>query len=214
MRVRSGVVRRVARVAVACAVGVAGVGLWAGPALAVECPSRATACQDWPAVPDQGWRQGVVCPAYRSYTVTESVRNLTANPLTLAVRGIDCWDWSNTGNPAQITGRVLGPGETAKYRLERSRNSTFRYDLGVFVPVDGGLRQGGQVNVWSENVTGEALKGTGGLCRRELLGEDPLRTKTTESVPTFSDQVTTIYSDGRNLYGVRCKGLKPNRLLR
>jgi len=147
-------------------------------------------------------------------TVTESVRNLTANPLTLAVRGIDCWDWSNTGNPAQITGRMLGPGETAKYRLERSRNSTFRYDLGVFVPVDGGLRQGGQVNVWSENVTGEALKGTGGLCRRELLGEDPLRTKTTESVPTFSDQVTTIYSDGRNLYGVRCKGLKPNRLLR
>ena len=82
MRVRSGVARRVVRVAVACAVGVAGVGLWAGPALAVQCPSRAKECRDWAKVPGRGWMTDVVCPEYRSSTVTERVRNLTSNVLT------------------------------------------------------------------------------------------------------------------------------------
>jgi hypothetical protein len=52
----------VVRVAVACAVGIAGVGLWAGPALAVQCPSRATQCRDWAKVPGRGWMTDVVCP--------------------------------------------------------------------------------------------------------------------------------------------------------
>ena len=212
MRVRTGTARLVVRTAVACATGVAGVGLWAAPAVAFECPSRATQCQDWPVAPEQGWRQGVVCPDYGSHTVKEYVHNATSNPLTLAVRAIDCWDWSNTGNPSQITGRVLGPGETAKYRLEQSRGSTYRYDLGVFVPADGGLRQGGMVNVWSENITGEAVPGTSGYCRRQLLGEDPQRSETTESFLPTSKNVTTIYSDGTHLYGVRCGIAKPGRL--
>jgi hypothetical protein len=212
MQGRMGVGRRAVRVAVACAAGVAGAGLWAGPALASECPSRATQCQDWPAVPDQGWRQGVVCPAYGSRTVTESVRNLTSNDLTLAVRGIDCWDWSNTGNPSQITGRVLGAGSNAEYRLERSRGVSSRYDLGVFVPEGGGLRLGGVVNVWSEGIDGKLLSVTNTgkqvpmrrVCGRQLLGEDPQRTKSTAGFDPSKDDVITIYSDGTNLYGVRC----------
>ena len=54
--------------------------------------------------------------------------NLTENELTLAVKNIDCYDLSNTGNPSQITGRVLDLDETTTYRLEQSSRS--RYDLG------------------------------------------------------------------------------------
>lgn len=39
--------------------------------------------------------------------------NLTENELTLAVKNIDCYDLSNSGNPSQITGRALDLGETA-----------------------------------------------------------------------------------------------------
>ena len=225
MRVRADIARRVVQVAVACVVGVAGVGLWAGPALAVQCPSRATQCQDWPKVPGRGWMQDVVCPKYRSFTVTESVRNLTENELVLAVKNIDCYDWSNTGNPSQITGRVLDAGETATYRLEMAKDTTSRYDLGVFVGdgsgADGsGLRRIGKVNAfrlsggamsfanWPDEDrvyytnTGKVIhKGT--MCVPQLLGEDPERTKSTVSFNTDPD-VTTIYSDGTKLYAVRC----------
>ena len=209
---------RVVRVAVACAVGIAGVGLWAGPALAVQCPSRATQCRDWAKVPGRGWMTDVVCPEYRSRTVTESVRNLTKNELVLAVKNIDCYDWSNTGNQSQITGRVLDSGQTASYRLEQSSRS--RYDLGVLVGTGSGLRRVGTMslerfdngNVFvpfhdpgivlepntGENIT-EAI-----LCARQLLGKDPARTKSTGSFNPNAMNVTWIYSDGTNLYGVRC----------
>ena len=218
MRVRSGVARRVVQVAVACAVGVAGVGLWAGPALAVQCPSRAKECRDWAKVPGRGWMTDVVCPEYRSFTVSESVRNLTENELVLAVKNIDCWDWSNTGNPSQITGRVLDPGEKATYRLEMAKDTTSRYDLGVFVGDGSGLRRIGKVSalrfaggrvspeegdqeVYYTN-TGKVIpKGT--MCARQLIGKDPARTKSTVSFDTDPD-VTPIYSDGTNLYAVRC----------
>ena len=216
MRVRSGVARRAVRVAVACAVGIAGVGLWAGPALAVECPSRAKECKDWSKVPGRGWMKGVVCPEYRSSTVTERVRNLTSNKLTLAVKNIDCYDWSNTGNPSQITGRVLEPGETEFYQLEQA--STSRYDLGVFVHDGSGLRLGGKVNVSSEVIEGEKILANNLgetfdsriRCRRVSLGEDPKRTRSsvpfTQSTPGLKiDDMTTIYSDGTYLYGVICQ---------
>ena len=219
MRVRAGLARWVVQVAVACAVGLAGVGLWAGPALAVQCPSRAKECRDWSKVPGRGWMKGVVCPEYRSSTVTETVRNLTEIELVLAVKNIDCWDWSNTGNPSQITGRVLDPGETATYRLEQSASS--RYDLGVFVRDGAGLQRIGkmslhrngvgnvahmgwpaEINILTTN-TGEKLP-YDSVCARQLLGEDPKRTKSTVSFNPDETTVTWIYSDGRILYGVRC----------
>ena len=221
MRVRSGVARRVVRVAVACAVGVAGVGLWAGPALAVQCPSRAKECRDWAKVPGRGWMTDVVCPEYRSSTVTERVRNLTENELVLAVKNIDCYDWSNTGNPSQITGRVLGPGEKATYRLEQASKS--RYDLGVFVRDGSDLRRVGTMGVYragDSEVTHQggtkappgrvSTTNTGkGIdrdvsCVRQSLGEDPARTASTVSFNPDAKNVTWIYSDGTNLYGVRC----------
>lgn len=223
MRVRSGLARRAVQVAVACAVGIAGVGLWAGPALAVQCPSRAKECKDWSKVPGRGWRTDVVCPEYRSFTVSESVRNLTENELVLAVKNLDCWDWSNTGNPSQITGRVLGPGEEATYRLEMAKNTTSRYDLGVFVRDGSDLRRVGTMDVYRykdgkvdhkhgvhtppgrifTTNTGERIV-SNFSCVRQSLGEDPARTASTVSFNPDAENVTWIYSDGTNLYGVRC----------
>ena len=205
---------RVVRVAVACAVGLAGVALSAGPALAVECPGRATACRDWPAAPGQGWREGVVCPEVRSSTVSQSVRNLTSNDLTLAVGALDCYDWSNTGNPSKLTGRVVSPGATAAYRLEPSRRSwDQRYDLGVLVPEAGALRLGGLVNVWSQAPVGTEIRttntgatiGSRTTCRRQPLGADPQRTRSRVSFDWRAQSMTTIYSDGENLYAVGCQ---------
>ena len=211
----------VVRVAVACAVGVAGVGLWAGPALAVQCPSRAKECRDWAKVPGRGWMTAVVCPEYRSKTVTERVRNLTENELVLAVKNIDCYDWSNTGNPSQITGRVVGPDETATYRLEQASES--RYDLGIFVRDGSSLRRIGKMSLhrtFAGTVTHEGrifsppgrilTTNTGQRilgdrsCVRQLLGEDPARTASTESFDPYKMNGTWIYSDGTSLYGVRC----------
>jgi len=221
MRVRSGLARWVVQVAVACAVGVAGVGLWAGPALAVECPSRAKECRDWPEVPGRGWMTDVVCPEYRSETVTERVWNLTSNELVLAVKNIDCYDWSNTGNPSQITGRVLDPGEKATYRLEQASSS--RYDLGVHVRDGSSLRRIGKMSLQRNGAgdvthegrnfsppgrilttnTGQRILGDRS-CVRQLLGEDPKRTESTESFDPYKRNGTWIYSDGTSLYGVRC----------
>lgn len=223
MRVQAGFARRVVRVAVACAVGVAGVGLWAGPALAVQCPSRAKECRDWSKVPGRGWMKGVVCPEYRSFTVSESVRNLTENELVLAVKNLDCWDWSNTGNPSQITGRVLDSGEKATYLMEQARNTTARYDLGVFVGDGSGMRRIGTVNAfrlagggvsfeqWPDEDrvyytnTGKVIPDHT-MCVPQLIGKDPARTKSTVSFDTDPD-VTPIYSDGTNLYAVRCMAM-------
>ena len=204
------------RVAVACAAGVAGVGLWAGPALAVECPSRATQCEDWPKVPGQGWMTDVVCPEYRSDTREPRVRNLTENELVLAVKNIDCYDWSNTGNPSQITGRVVDPGETRFFPMEQA--SSYAFTLGVFVRDGSELRLRGKVFMSSERVRGERVL-TDNLgetinrrtpCTRVSLGEDPQRTESsisfTQKIPGWKLYgMVTVYSDGENLYGVTCR---------
>ena len=215
MRVRSGVARRVVRVAVACAVGVAGVGLWAGPALAVQCPSRATQCRDWQEVPGRGWMQDVVCPEYRSATITERVRNLTENKLVLAAGYIDCYDWSNTGNPSQITGRVLNPGKTLTYRLERADVPFFR--MGIFVPSAGGLQEAGFVRLNPDarvDPKGVRVQATNTflripdemLCDVKYLGRDPKRARSGASfAPESGDlPMTTVYSDGAKLWAARC----------
>jgi hypothetical protein len=224
MRVRAGWARRVVRVAVACAVGIAGVGLWAGPALAVQCPSRAKECRDWAKVPGRGWMTDVVCPKWYSKTMTERVRNLTENELVLAVKNIDCNDWSNTGNPSQITGRVVGPGGTATWRLEVA--STAYYDLGFFVRDRSGLRRVGKVNLvrskWGElsvygygsnsrvttTNTGESFRNIDARCVRLLLGEDPKRTESKVSWDWRDHDATFVYSDGANLYAVRCASVE------
>ena len=163
----------------------------------------------------------VVCPNYGSATVTESVRNLTSNVLVLAVKNIDCYDWSNTGNPSQITGRVVDAGETATYRLEQA--SRARYDLGVFVRDGSGLRRVGKLSAYRNGnghvdhpgsllaVPGRVLTTNTGQsihpdadCAQQLLGEDPKRSESTVSFDPEEGDVTTIYSDGTNLYGVRC----------
>ena len=218
MRVRAGLARRVVRVAVACAVGVAGVGLWAGPALAVECPSRATQCRDWSKVPGRGWMKGVVCPEYRSKTSTERVRNLTENELVLAAGYIDCYDWSNTGNPSQITGRVLDPGETFTYLLERRNsveNEKREFRMGVFLPSADGMQEMGFVRLnppWAVHEDGVKVSATntflpitGRTCRVKYLGRDPKRTKSGASfLPEGSLPMTTVYSDGAKLWAARC----------
>ena len=189
-------------------------------ALAVQCPSRATQCRDWQEVPGRGWMQDVVCPEYRSATITERVRNLTENKLVLAAGYIDCYDWSNTGNPSQITGRVVDPGETANYRLEVASNS--RYDLGFFVRDGSGLRRvgtmsarrtgNGNVTHWAADNSVEVRSTNTGqgiprnvACERQLIGEDPKRSKSTESFDPYERNSTWIYSDGTRLYGVRCQ---------
>ena len=217
MRVRAGLAWRVVRVAVACAVGVAGVGLWAGPALAVQCPSRATQCEDWAKVPGQGWMTDVVCPEHNSHTREPRVRNLTENKLVLAVKNIDCYDWSNTGNPSQITGQVVDPGETRFFPMEQS--AAYNFTLGVFIRDGSELRLRGKVRMSSDRVYGQERVRTDNfgqtinsriICARTSLGEDPQRT---ESSTSFTQRIpgwklygmVTVYSDGENLYAVTCR---------
>jgi len=167
----------------------------------------------------------VVCPEWSSKTMAERVRNLTENELVLAVKNIDCYDWSNTGNPSQITGRVVGPGGTATWRLEVA--STAYYDLGFFVRDGSGLRRVGKVNLardkWGElsvygygsnsrvttTNTGESFRTTDALCVRLLLGEDPKRTESKVSWDWRDQDATFVYSDGTNLYAVRCQSGLP-----
>lgn len=140
----------------------------------------------------------MICPRYSSHTIQTSVRNLTSNRLTLAVRNIDCWDWSNTGNPSKITGRVVGPGETMNYRLERA--SDYRYDMGFSLPAGNGRKLSGTVNVRSLSQ---------GRCNTFDLGEDPKKTKSTIPFNQWPDglnvdNLITVYSDGTNLYSRSC----------
>jgi hypothetical protein len=150
--------------------------------------------------------------------VQQVVRNLTSVKLTLAVWDIDCYDWSNTGNPSKITGRVLGPGERLTYRLEKSWNADYGYRLGFFVPSDTGLRKlgSGRVGLGSRDTVvrvtnmGERISDAV-TCRRKLLGEDTKRTASTESFfppvqnNDFPPNSTTVYSDGMNLIAVYCR---------
>lgn len=60
-----------------------------------------------------GWARDLVCDSRFSASRNIGVQNLSSVPIKLKVRGIDCFDWSNTGNPAQITGSVLSPSQAS-----------------------------------------------------------------------------------------------------
>lgn len=203
-----------------------GAGQRVGSTAGVTCPSRATQCQAWPERPaSEGWVQDVVCPSSYSMTWRIGVRNLSTVPVVLGVRHFDCYDWSVTGNPAQITGTLLSNGQAAPtwWLLEPANWADYpSFNLGVFLKnPDGTLDFRGTTLFRSGGLAGEVLYATntgrplepygryGTRCRRASLGPDPNQWKTRQEFDwrldagEFSPQAD-IYSDGANLYIVRC----------
>jgi len=203
-----------------------GAGQRVGAAGTVTCPSRATECQAWPERPaSEGWVQDVVCPSRTSLTLRRGVRNLSTVPVVLGVRHFDCYDWSVTGNPSQITGTLLSNGQATPtwWLLEHATWSNFpAFNLGVFLKnPDGTLDFRGTMLFKQWGLAGEVLYATntgrplepyaryGTRCRRASLGPDPNQWKTAQEfhwnlkAGEMSPQAD-IYSDGVNLYIVRC----------
>ncbi len=203
-----------------------GAGQRVGATGGVTCPSRAPQCQAWPERPaSEGWVQDVVCPSSYSMTWRIGVRNLSTVPVILGVRHFDCYDWSVTGNPAQITGTLLSNGQATPtwWLLEPANWADYpSFNLGVFLKnPDGTLDFRGTMLFRSGGLSGEVLYATntgrplepyglyGTRCRRASLGPDPNQWKTRQefnwrlNAGEFSPQAD-IYSDGANLYIVRC----------
>lgn len=183
----------------------------------------------------EGWVQDALCPDHYSGTVKAGVWNISTVEFVLAVRGIDCHYWSVTGNPSQITGTVLPnaekdiggvfrnikwwPLEVARWRMERRA----RFQIGVFIrDQDGTLDYRGDLDWDFFNIHGDEINTTnlgtrlsggeyGYACRRQSLGPDPSRTASKREFYLGDvglggkSPVFTIYSDGADLHGVRCR---------
>lgn len=190
-------------VVVSAAVVVAGCGSADTSSTTTGATTRAASAQKWPTA--------LRCPNRYSTRVGITIVNLTTTPVVLQNGEVDCFDWSEDGNPVSVMNdEAVYAGDSRAFSLQQSKRATstaWAMQLSAGSGVIGSTRVSqidGTVSLpLGADVPTPAGMRSGLSCQAAKLGPDPAQQASAGAWGSGNGDLT-VASDGTDILLATC----------